>query len=69
MACCSSVGQELGAVRKEEGSRNPNARTGFFNNCPGREKLQVSEVFVTSLTPESQRGSLPVDAMEILISI
>lgn len=69
MACCNHVGQELGAISKEVGRGNPDPSMGFFNNCSGRKKLQVNKVFMTSLTPESQRESLPVDAMEILISI
>lgn len=48
MACCKSVGQELGAVSKEERRGNPEPRMGFFNNCPGRKKVQVSKALVTA---------------------
>lgn len=53
---------------REKGRGNSNPRMGFFNNCLGMKKLQVSKVFLTLLTPESQREPLPVDTMEILIS-
>lgn len=65
----NSVGQELGAISKEEGRGNSNLRMGFFNNCPDMKKLQISKVVLSLLTPESQREPLPVDTMEILISI
>lgn len=63
------VGQELGAISKEEGRGNSNLRMGFVNNCPSMKKLQVSKVVLSLLTPESQKEPLPVDTMEILISI
>lgn len=50
---------------REKGRRNSNPWMGFFNNCTGMKKLQVSKTFLTLLTPESQREPLPVDTMEI----
>lgn len=64
--------QGRSGVGREKGRGNSNPRMGFFNNCPGMKKLQVSKAFFTLLTPESQREPFSVDTMKyesVLINI